>query len=178
MRQRIRDEVASIAPLDAAERDDRSRCLAWIDSGADLCRLARPATPPMHLVAYFAVVDDGHVLLVDHRNARLWLPTGGHVEPDEHPRTTVARELREELGFSAPHPIGPPLLVTITTTVGLTAGHTDVSLWYVVRGSRTQAIDHDASEFAAVRWFRFDDVPLGRTDPHMGRFLHKLEKMG
>lgn len=128
----------------------------------------------MHLVSYFAVIDDGHVLLVDHRNARLWLPPGGHVEPGEHPRVTVARELEEELGFAAPHPVGPPLFVTVTTTVGLTAGHTDVSLWYVIRASRHRRIAFDESEFEGVRWFAFDDVPLERADPHMRRFLAKL----
>jgi 8-oxo-dGTP pyrophosphatase MutT (NUDIX family) len=128
----------------------------------------------MHLVSYFAVIDDGHILLVDHRNARLWLPPGGHVEPDEHPRQTVARELEEELGFAPPHPIEAPLFVTVTTTVGLTAGHTDVSLWYVVRAGRHQSIQFDEREFAGIRWFAFDEVPLERSDPHMKRFLAKL----
>ena len=176
MRKQIRDEVNFIVPLDAMESDDITRCLAWIDSGVDLCRLAKPATPPMHLVSYFVVVDDGHVLLVDHRNAQLWLPPGGHVEEGEHPRATVDRELEEELGFVASHPIGAPLFVTITTTVGLTAGHTDVSLWYVVRASRHQSLQFDEGEFRDARWFAFDEVPLERTDPHMKRFLSKLAK--
>ncbi|MEV4702232.1 NUDIX domain-containing protein [Actinoplanes sp. NPDC049316] len=42
----------------------------------------------------------GDVLLVDHRNARLWLPPGGHVEPGEAPAVTAGRELAEELGVS------------------------------------------------------------------------------
>ncbi|MES2162209.1 MAG: NUDIX hydrolase [Pseudomonadota bacterium] len=174
MRQKIRDEILSISPFDDLERHDVSNCLAWVDSGVELCRVAKPATPPKHLVSYFAVVDDGHVLLVDHRNAKLWLPPGGHVEPGEHPRVTVARELEEELGFAAPHPVGAPLFVTVTTTVGLTAGHTDVSLWYVVRASRHQRIKFDEREFEGVRWFPVDQVPLGRADPHMKRFLAKL----
>ena len=98
MRQNIRNELCSIAPLDELERRHIAEALAWIDSGAELCRLAKPATPPQHLVSYFVVVDDGHVLLVDHRNAQLWLPSGGHVEAGEHPRETVVRELQEELG--------------------------------------------------------------------------------
>lgn len=174
MRQQIRAEIDAIIPLDARERQDIAACLAWIDSGVELCRLAKPATPPMHLVSYFAVVDADHILLVDHRNAQLWLPAGGHVDPGEHPRVTVERELEEELGFAAPHPIGPPLFVTVTGTVGLTAGHTDVSLWYVVDARRDQAMRFDAREFHGVRWFAFDAVPFERTDSHMGRFLSKL----
>src|SRR5882724_7728074 len=101
MRAHIRDELMAIAPLDATEREHLADALLWVDSGAELCRIAKPATPPKHLVSYFAVVDAGHILLVDHKNAQLWLPAGGHVEPGEHPRTTVSRELEEELGITA-----------------------------------------------------------------------------
>jgi 8-oxo-dGTP diphosphatase len=174
-RQHIRSEIASIAPADLLERQQQADALVWVDSGVELIRQIKPATPPKHLVSYFAVVsDDGYILLVDHKNAQLWLPAGGHVEIGEHPRETVRRELLEELGFAALHAIGPPLMITCTDTVGLTAGHTDVSLWYVVRAARTQAMQFDAAEFHTVRWFAFADVPWEHSDPHMRRFIDKL----
>ncbi len=173
-REQVRAELEFIEPIDDIERAHLGDALAWVKSGAPLCRLEKPAVPPKHLVSYFAVVDDQSILLVDHKNAQLWLPAGGHVEPGEHPRTTVERELLEELGFSVPHPMEPPVMVTCTGTVGLTAGHVDVSLWYVVRASREQAIHFDQGEFNAVRWFPFSEVPLERADPHMGRFLAKM----
>lgn len=176
-RAATRREIASIRPYDEQEEDHRAHALAWIDSGAPLFRTAKPATPPKHLVSYFAVVDGSEILLVDHRSAQLWLPTGGHVEPGEHPRKTVARELREELGFSAAHAIAAPLMVTCTTTVGLTSGHVDVSLWYVVAATRTQPISYDEQEFAGICWFRYSDVPLHRSDPHLARFLAKLASL-
>ena len=175
MRQQIYAEIESIVPLDDIEALHREDALAWIESGAELCRLAKPATPPKHLVSYFAVVDGENILLGDHKNAQLWLPSGGHVEPGEHPRDAVARELFEELGFKAPHEIGPPLMITITETVGLTAGHTDVSLWYVVRAKPGHALRYDTEEFNDVRWFHLADVPYGRTDPHLPRFVQKLK---
>jgi 8-oxo-dGTP diphosphatase len=174
MRAAIRREVASIRPFDALEETHQADALAWIDSGAPLCRTAKPAIPPKHLVSYFAVVDGDNILLVDHRNAQLWLPPGGHVEPWEHPRETVARELKEELGFVAAIDIERPLMVTCTITAGLTAGHMDVSLWYVVTTNRNQSIRFDEEEFAGVRWFKVSEVPLHRSDPHMARFLAKL----
>ncbi len=175
-RAQVRAELLSIQPWDALEREQLAQMLDWVDSGAPLCRIAKPATPPRHLVSYFALVDEGHILLVDHRNARLWLPSGGHVEPLEPPRRTVARELAEELGLVLDESeVGPPRFLTCTTTVGLTAGHEDVSLWYVLHGDRHAPLPRfDAGEFEAVRWFAFDEVPLQRSDPHMGRFLGKL----
>lgn len=174
LRNQIRGEISAISALDALESRHLEDALAWVDSGAELFRTAKPATPPKHLISYFAVVDDGHILLVDHKNAQLWLPAGGHVEPGEHPRATVLREIQEELGFAPAHTVTAPLMLTITETVGLTAGHTDVSLWYVVRASRTQPISFDEGEFNTVRWFAFEDAPLGRSDPHLRRFLDKL----
>lgn len=178
MRNDIRDEITSITPLDSIERSHIDDALAWIDSGAELCRIAKPATPPKHLVSYFVCVDGDHLLLVDHRNARLWLPTGGHVEPGEHPRTTVLREASEELGINASFLFDTPLMITCTETVGLTAGHTDVSLWYVLAQSRMEPLVFDASEFNTVKWFRASEVPLEQSDPHMNRFLRKLALAG
>ena len=174
MRDSIRLEVASILPFDEIEIEHRREVLAWIDSGVELCRLAKPASPPVHLVSYFALIDEGHMLLVEHRNAQLWRPTGGHVEPGEHPRVTVVRELLEELRIDYVGEVDSPLMVTSTKTVGVTAGHTDVSLWYALRGDRTHALEFDSSEFLSVCWYPFDDIPFERSDPHMRRFVTKL----
>ena len=174
MRAEIREEVELIQPLDELERESKRDVLAWIESGAELCRLEKPATPPKHLISYFAVVDDDHLLLVDHINAELWLPTGGHVDPGEHPRDTALREAEEELSIEGGFLKEGPIFVTVTETVGKTAGHTDVSLWYVLRGDRKAGLDFDDSEFHEVRWFHKNDVPLDRTDKHMSRFLQKL----
>lgn len=176
MRSAIREEISSIEPFDDLERAHIADALAWIDSGAELCRLEKPAAPPKHLVSYFVVVDGEHVLLVDHKNARLWLPTGGHVEPGEHPRATATRELREELGLDLLDSLDAPLMLTSAETVGITAGHTDVSLWYVVAADSAVPMDFDAEEFHGVQWFHFGEAPLSRSDPHLERFLRKLSQ--
>jgi 8-oxo-dGTP diphosphatase len=171
----IRTELLSVVPLDRLEEVHLSDALAWVASGAPLCRVEKPATPPKHLVSYFVVLDEDELLLVDHKNAGLWLPSGGHVEPGEHPRQTVSREIKEELNLSvAASEVGPPLMVTCTQTVGATSGHIDVSLWYTVSGDRSQPLEFDTSEFYSVEWFKFSAAPLHRADPHLGRFLQKL----
>jgi 8-oxo-dGTP pyrophosphatase MutT (NUDIX family) len=174
VRTEIREEVELIQPLDELEHESKLGVFDWIDSGAELCRLEKPATPPKHLISYFVVVDGDHLLLVDHINAELWLPTGGHVNPGEHPRDTALREAGEELSIDGKFLREGPIFLTITETVGKTAGHTDVSLWYVLRGDRTAGLDYDNSEFHEIRWFHKNDLPLDRTDIHMSRFLKKL----
>jgi hypothetical protein len=91
--------VASVAPFDAHEAQDKATTLQWVQSGATLFRIARPATPDKHLCVYFALFDQARrtVLLVDHVKAGLWLFPGGHVDDGEDPRTTVLREAAEEL---------------------------------------------------------------------------------
>lgn len=179
----VRGLVAGIDPLDAQEADDRAAALAWVDGGAPLCRTAKPATPPTHLVAYAVAVDPdaGSVLLVDHRLSGLWLPTGGHVDPGEHPTATAARELTEELAV-APVPlagVAAPMFLSVTTTVGRTAGHVDVSLWYAFALASDARLVPDPREFAGARWWPPVDVAHGpgtRFGPEVPRFLRKLAR--
>ncbi len=174
MKEQIKHEVMSITPLDSLESATITDVLAWIDSGVGLCRIEKPATPNKHLVSYFVLVDGDFILLVDHINAQLWLPTGGHVELGEHPRDTAMREAHEELAIDGEFLCEKPLFITSTVTVGQTAGHTDVCLWYVLKGKREMKLVFDQSEFTGVKWFHKDNIPFERTDPEFGRFLFKL----
>jgi 8-oxo-dGTP diphosphatase len=183
-RDAARSLAAAVRPLDPKEADDQARILAWIDSGAQLFRTAPPATPPCHLVVYFALLDEASraLLLVDHRKAGLWLPTGGHVEDGEDPRDTVRREALEELGITpAFHDragAGTPLFLTVTATRG-DHSHTDVTMWFVLRGDRDMSLAPDPGEFSDARWFSLDGQPgwpTGLYDPEMERFARKLTR--
>lgn len=85
---------------------------------------------------------------------------------------------REELGLELDGGADAPLMVTISETVGITAGHTDVSLWYVVNADRCDGLEFDAEEFHGVQWFHFSEAPVCRSDPHLRRFLGKLALTG
>lgn len=176
MRNSIATIVRAIQPYDGLEAEHIHETLRWIESGALLCRLQKPDVPPQHLVSYFILLDPANqqVLLVDHRKSGLWLPSGGHVEPDEQPQATVEREAQEELRITAQFFLPDPIFLTVTQTVGHTAGHTDVSLWYVLIGDCQQLLDFDHGEFVQIAWFPLQALPSERTDPHLGRFAAKL----
>jgi 8-oxo-dGTP pyrophosphatase MutT (NUDIX family) len=181
IRSHIYDEIADVQPLDQMEREHIDDALGWIESGAPLFRIESPDKPPKHLVSYFVLIDPEHqsILLGDHIKAQLWLPSGGHVMNNEHPKQTVLRESIEELSKEAVFLRGyeQPLFITSNQTVGLTPGHTDVSLWYVLRGSVHEYIHYEKRELQEVNWFTFDEI--FKSDPaifdrHMQRFTRKL----
>jgi 8-oxo-dGTP pyrophosphatase MutT (NUDIX family) len=179
MREVIQKMIQAIRPGDALEAQQLADTLRWIESGVEIFRVEKPATPPKHLVSYFVLVDPAEkkIMLVDHIKAGLWLPAGGHIEKDEHPKTTVEREIQEELHMPADFLSPEPLLLTQAVTVNMAAGHTDVSLWYVVRADSKKKIDYDPREFNGCRWFGYDELlatDISKLDPHMHRFVRKF----
>lgn len=101
----IEELVRAVQPFDEIETCHQEDILRWIDTGVPLCRTRKPDTPPKHLVSYFTLYDPkvNQLLLVNHKKALLWLPPGGHVEPNEHPSDTAKRELNEELFKQGSH---------------------------------------------------------------------------
>lgn len=179
----VRALVEGLTPLDELEAEHQRDALAWVRSTDDLFRRVTPKTPPKHLVAYFLLHDpaDGAALLVLHRKAGLWLPTGGHVEVGEDPVETVRREAREELGVSAVFvdTRARPTFLTVTTTTGDPGSrHVDVSLWYLLQGSRNDVLQPDDREFAETRWWSRAEVAAADPqvlEPHLARFLTKVD---
>ncbi len=175
MRHYIASLVRSIEPLDAVEAVPRRIALEWIASGAPIFRTGAPDVPPQHLVCYLPLIDivANKVLLGEHCKAGLWLPNGGHVEPDEDPRHAAIRELREELSREAAFIRERPVFITVTQTVGASP-HADVSLWYLHRGDAEAAVEFDRSESKEVGWFDFAPIPLEQSEPQMARFIAKV----
>lgn len=175
-------EVASAsAPFDALEHEHRAATLAWIDVTDDIFRRSKPAIPPQHLVSYVVVIDprDSSVFLIDHIGAGVWLPTGGHVEPGEHPLDTAIRETREELGIDADFGLTgtAPVFLTVTRTTDIVGTHVDVSLWYVITAGQETEFTLDSREFRSGRWWTVDEFgnsDVRRFDPHFLRFIAKV----
>lgn len=173
--------MKGITPYDALEVQHQADALAWLAATGDIFRRIPPRTPPKHLVAYFVLRDDadGSVLLVDHRKAARWLPTGGHVEVGEDPTETVRREAMEELGVGATFVTVGPVFLTVTETSGsVDDRHTDVSLWYLLAGSRSDKLHPDEREFRRGRWWTPAEVAAADPqvlEPHLSRFLAKTD---
>jgi 8-oxo-dGTP pyrophosphatase MutT (NUDIX family) len=99
-----------------------------------------------HLTATGFVVHDGRLLLHWHRKNCLWLPFGGHIEPNEDPVQTVLREIEEECGVRAEliptSPdygirnlpiVAPPVVILIEPTTDGVIEHEHIDLIYFCR---------------------------------------------
>jgi 8-oxo-dGTP diphosphatase len=176
IREEIYSVISGIEAFDEEEKRDLTFVQNWIKSGGEIFRLSKPALQEIHLVSYLVLLDqtENKVLLTDHKLAELWLPPGGHVEPNEHPLEAARREAFEELGLEAEFLCEDPLFLTVTKTGGYVPEHTDISLWYVLKGNASDEFLYDQKEFNQIQWFSIDDIPYQQADLHMQRFIQKL----
>lgn len=67
-------------------------------------------TTVRHFTATGFVVYEGATLLHWHPKVKMWLPPGGHIEPNEDPVQAVLREVQEETGVKVEVvPTGTPI---------------------------------------------------------------------
>lgn len=113
-------------------------------------------------VAVFVIHRD-HVLLHRHAKLGLWLPPGGHIEPNELPDEAALREVEEEAGLAVElvgprgvevdDPAAPAQLVRPEgiQLEDIAPGHQHIDLIYFAR-----PVDADPRELPAVldgmRW--------------------------
>ncbi len=177
IKKQICSLIKGIKPFDPIEQTQIKETLQWMESGSPIFRIQKPNVPDKHLVSYFILLDPSckKVLLVDHKLAKLWLPSGGHVEIDEDPKVTVKRECLEELNIEADFLMNDPIFLTTTLTNSHISQHMDVSLWYVLKGDSQATYQFDTNEFHGIRWYHFDEIPYAKSDPNMKRFIEKLK---
>ena len=126
-----------------------------------------PLTPePMRALAVVAaalVRADGRVCLQqrpwDKNHGGLWEFPGGKVDPGEHPRHALAREIEEELGaIVAPQDLAP--VAFIDSPHGNGAG-----LYILLYIARQWTGEVRCLEGAAVDWFRPEDIARQAMPP-------------
>jgi 8-oxo-dGTP pyrophosphatase MutT (NUDIX family) len=115
-----------------------------------------------HFTVTGFVVEDDRTLLHWHRKNEMWLPPGGHIDPDEDPVQAVVREVLEETGitaqvvphvtplaFDAPPQLPPPLTILVED---ISQGpHQHIDLIYALRAvAGTERVPAAADPFVWV----------------------------
>jgi ADP-ribose pyrophosphatase YjhB (NUDIX family)/rhodanese-related sulfurtransferase len=134
-----------------------------VDNPVLMARFAEEAgciTPKVGADA--AVVDDeARILLVERADDRCWGLISGWVEPNEHPRDTIVREAREEVGLDIE--AGDLVGVFARPASSRTGPHSVVSVVYraTIVGGELRTQPH---EVLSARWWPLDDVPVWHQD--------------
>jgi ADP-ribose pyrophosphatase YjhB (NUDIX family) len=118
------------------------------------------------------VVDRARVLLARHRKLAMWLPPGGHIEPNELPDDAAVREVREETGVRCelvgeralardyPRQLVRPEGVQLED---IAPEHQHVDLVYFARALSTEIVPSD--ECDRPGWYRLEELEgLGVND--------------
>lgn len=189
IRKEISNLIQSIAPFDDTEKEHKANVIDWLESCTEIFRIKKPATPSKHLVVYTVLCDLGKekILLLEHKNAELLLASGGHLNKNELPYDAVKREVQEELGIEAEfleENWNVPFFISLVETVGKTAGHIDVDLWYLLKGDSEKRLNDEIEEFKRefgdYNWYGFDEIlsmPIEKFDPNLHRFVNKLKNI-
>ncbi|MFO7544229.1 MAG: NUDIX domain-containing protein [Trueperaceae bacterium] len=135
---------------------------------------AKSASPSVtrDLAVSVFVVWQARLLLHRHRKLGLWLPCGGHVEPNEIPDDAAVREVREEAGVDvvlvgerAVEAPGPRQLIRPrgVQLEPITNGHEHVDLIYYARPLEPYEGRLDGDE-DGLGWYAADEaLALGLT---------------
>jgi len=131
-----------------------------------------------HFTASAFVAHQDRVLLLLHSTKGLWLPPGGHVEPDEAPAAAAVREVYEETGLRVvitspvrPHgvPEGAPR-PEASLEIEVEPGHVHLDLAYfaaLAAGEDAAAIRPN-EEAHALHWWSRQELASGRPDGRAG----------
>jgi ADP-ribose pyrophosphatase YjhB (NUDIX family) len=137
----------------------------------------RPADPGItrdFTVATF-VVHGERILLLWHRKLQMWLPPGGHIEPNELPDDAAIREVAEEAGIGVRLvgergvPVDQPRQLVRPAGIQLERigpGHEHIDLIYFARPiDRTAFAPTGNHESEKIGWFtRLEMVSQGVTE--------------
>jgi len=111
------------------------------------------------------VVHNDRTLLLHHRKLAMWLPPGGHIDPQELPDQAALREVREESGLEVELQTQSYLLGHVQVLPqphcvlleDISPGHQHIDLIYFARVSGG-TLAHAEREIRAARWYSWEEL--------------------
>jgi ADP-ribose pyrophosphatase YjhB (NUDIX family) len=141
--------------------------------------MGQPMTVTRDFTATTFVVHAGRTLLLFHRKLAIWVPPGGHIDPNELPDVAALREVREETGLEAElldagRELGhvrvlPQPYCILLEDIG--PGHQHIDLIYFARvvGGRLTPAAREAHTARWLTWAELDSPEIAEDIRELGR---------
>lgn len=120
-----------------------------------------------HFTATTFVVHKDKTLLHLHRNLKMWLPPGGHIDRDELPHIAALREVKEETGLDVTLVHDEPAIHSENATEipgprhllleNINPYHQHIDMIYFATADSFEAVP-DEGESLEVRWFSAQEL--------------------
>lgn len=134
-----------------------------------------------HFTCTGFLVQGDKTLLLWHPRLRMWVPPGGHLEPNEDPVTAVLREIREETGLTAevlplaqtfafayPGQVAPPFTILVEDSAEPGQRHQHIDLIYFCRPVDGPPKAHPPAD-TIVAWVDEETLRANRPVELVGR---------
>ena len=141
-----------------------------------------------HFTASALIINNGRVLLVNHKKFGVWLYPGGHVEKNETPDQAVIREVKEETGLDVEilgekdntladdrvSVLYNPYAV-LCEPIGKNHYHNDLIYLCKVSGKKRK-IKYDKDESDGIKFFSLEELDRIKLFPNFRSLLEKVLK--
>lgn len=155
----LHSQTTSLLSAYCGQPATRAAMLTFLADNAEACFRS---SVPGHLTATMMVTNPSRdaVLLTLHRRFELWLPPGGHCEPnDASPLAAAAREATEETGIAGlvvdPEPLHLRVIQPVTCSLGVSTRHLDIRFLAIAPDTEPAT----SPESLDVAWFPTDALP-------------------
>lgn len=137
--------------------------------------LTKVENPESHFCVFFIPFnpETKQLFIVDHKKAKQWIVTGGHIEKGETLEKAIKREAQEELGLTVRH-IPQPFMLSIIEVHNegqKCRFHHDI--WYLIPTDETLNVNF--REFNNVQWTTIVQAKRVITHPMYLEAVRRIE---
>lgn len=174
MKKAIKQELGKLQRLKQVDKDILKKAVARIDNDP---KIVKKNNVESHFCSFFVPIDKktNNIFLGHHIKADDWIPPGGHIELNEHPKNTVIREYKEELNHELKNEVIELFDITITdvSTNPRNPCKVHYDLWYVVYVEKKD-YEYDKGEYYDAGWFDFNEALSKIKTKHYNATVKKL----
>lgn len=175
-REQVLEILDAALLFDDRDRAEAERILAFVHAHPDCLERSNLAG---HLTASAFVTDRErrHLLLIHHKALGRWLQPGGHADGDPDLLAVARREVREETGLDALHPVtAHPFdldIHPIPERKGIPA-HLHYDVRFLFEADRGSALQGDEREVHGAAWVPLNDHSDFNLDESVLRAVRRI----